>query len=84
MIALLIVSVYNMGKYMEQENKEYTVVADKKLRLIVDIRSKNWKRISFNDFGVKYSQDFVEVKKKEKKLWKNLFLQKSMIGLKEE
>lgn len=45
----------------------------------------NWKRISFNDFGVQYSQDLIDAKKKEKILWKkNLLSQKSMMNLKEE
>lgn len=53
-------------------------------RRTIDKSSKNWKRISFNDFGVRYSQDFIDEKKKEKMLWKNWFLQKSTINLKEE
>lgn len=53
-------------------------------RKIIDKPAKNWKRISFNDFGVRYSNTFIDEKQKEKMLWKNLFSQKSIINLKEE
>lgn len=54
-------------------------------RRIIDKTDKNWKRISFNDFGVQYSQEFINAKKKEKILWKkNLLSQRSMRNLKEE
>ncbi len=55
-----------------------------RLRHVITTSTKKWKRISFNDFGVKYPQDFIEAKRNEKTLWKNLFLQKSMTNLKEE
>lgn len=57
---------------------------DYKCRKKIDESVINWKRISFNDFGVQYSQDFIDEKKKEKILWKNLLLRKSMTNLKEE
>lgn len=54
-------------------------------RRVIDKSGYNWKRISFNDFGVQYSQDLIDAKKKEKILWKkNLLSQKSMMNLKEE
>lgn len=38
--------------------------SQQKLKMIVlDKRVLNWKRISINDFGAKYSQDFKERKK---------------------
>ena len=39
---------------------------DYKCRKKIDESVINWKRISFNDFGVQYSQDFIDEKKKEK------------------
>lgn len=53
-------------------------------RRAIDTSAKNWKRISFNDFGIQYSQNFIIAKKKEKMLWKNLFSQKSMMISQEE
>lgn len=82
LIALSFILVYNIGKYMEQKDKD--VITYRKYRSLVDDKNRNWQRISLNDFGVRYSQDFVEYKKKEKVLWKNLFSQKHMTSLKEE
>lgn len=69
---------------MKQKTEKETNTRDYVSRRLIDKSSKNWKRISFNDFGVIYPQDFIDAKKEEKELWKNLLLQKSMIGLKEE
>lgn len=61
-----------------------TVVNGKKFRKLVNLTNKNWLRISINDFGIRYSQDFIDTKKKEKVLWKNSFLQKSIGNSQEE
>lgn len=65
-----------LGKEIETINHVYRRTIDKSV--------KNWKRISLNDFGVRYSKNFIDAKEREKMLWKNLFSQKSMIDLKEE
>lgn len=79
-------SIYNIGKYMKQKDKEHTdiVVINRQPKRFIDDKTKNWKRISLNDFGTRYSKNFIDTKKREKMLWKNLFSQKSMIDSKEE
>ncbi len=52
---------------MEQraENKEINL--DNICRRVIDTSIKNWERISLNDFGTQYSQNFIAAKKKEKR-----------------
>lgn len=47
-----------VGKEIETINHVY--------RRTIDKSAKNWKRISFNDFGIKYSQSFQERMKNAK------------------
>lgn len=79
-------SIYNISEYMEQKYEEHTdiVVINRQPKRFIDDKTKNWKRISLNDFGTRYSKDFIDAKEREKMLWKNLFSQKSMIDSKEE
>ena len=53
---------------MEQKNKEHTdiVVINRRPKRFIDDKTKNWKRISWNDFGVRYSKDFIDAKEREK------------------
>lgn len=48
------------------EQKDKNIITDKKYRCLVDDKTKNWKRISLNDFGVEYSKDFQERMKNSK------------------
>ncbi|MCM1232111.1 MAG: hypothetical protein NC489_18475 [Ruminococcus flavefaciens] len=64
--------------------EQYITDKEKVCRRTIDTSNKNWKRMSFNDFGTRYSQNFIVAKKKEQRLWKNLFLQKHMMNLMEE
>ncbi len=68
---------------MEQRTANKEITLDNICKRVTDT-SKNRERISLNDFGMQYSQNFIVAKKKEKRLWKNLFLQKHMMGLMEE
>lgn len=65
-------------KENELKVNETVVNNGKKFRKLINPTNKNWPRISINDFGIRYSQDFIDTKKKEKVLWKNSFLQKSI------
>ncbi len=61
-----------------------TIVKGRTFKCLNNDITKNWERISLNDFGTRYSLNFIVAKKKEKRLWKNLFLQKHMMSLMEE
>ena len=56
-------SIYNISKYMKHKDKKHTV--NRQPKRYIDDKNKNWKRISLNDFGVRYSKDFIDAKEKE-------------------
>jgi len=53
------------------ENKE--TILDNIYRRVIDTSIKNWEKISLNDFGVQYSQNFIITKRKRKDYGRTCF-----------